>query len=515
MNNNQELRSEKLFKNAAYAIAGYLAYALLGFVSRGIFVNRLGETLTGVATLFCSILSLLSVAELGFSSAIAIHLYKPLAAGDRRRVAALMNLYRKAYWLIAISVFTLGMAILPFVHLLIKSDSAVPHAKWYFFLYVLQTTFSYCFSYKGALIAACQEEYRRTNITNLMLILTTLAQILLLLFTSSLTPYLIAAALGTLITNLLIHRKAKKLYPYLDTYKEEKVTKEERQSIFAYIRAASIDRISLSVKSATDNMITSSFVNVVMTGIVGNYVMVTGTVEKLLGFFFWNCSPAVGNLTATTDKETQYGTFLDLEYLAFWIYGFLGTGMLCVLTPFVRDIWIRQDIMVLPFSTLFLLILNFFLIGVNFPATIFFEVLGLIQKMPYMNLLNVLINLVVSLGLVPFLGVNGVYIGTVLSLILTTFPLTQYLVLHHHFDGKYKPYLSLSARLLLLTICTAAACIVLCNRISLTGLAGIAVKILLCTVAYNGIFLLATLRTPQFHSLFTLLMRILTPKHAE
>lgn len=512
---NNKLRSEKLLKNVTWSIIGYFAYALLGFVSRSIFINRLGDTLTGVSTLFSSILSLLSLAELGFSSAISIHLYKPLAEGDQRKVAALMNLYRNAYRVIAIVIFTLGMAILPFIQLFIKSDAAIPHVKWYFFWYVLQTTLSYCFAYKGELIAACQEGYRRTNIINGVLILTTLTQILLLLFTSSLTVYLIVATSGTLITNLLIDRKAKKLYPYLDTYKEEKVTKEERQSIFAYIRAASIDRISLSVKSATDNMITSSFVNVVMTGIVGNYVMVTGTVEKLLGFFFWNCSPAVGNLAATTDKETQYGTFLDLEYLAFWIYGFLGTGMLCVLTPFVRDVWIRQDTMVLPFSTLFLLILNFFLIGVNFPATIFFEVLGLIQKMPYINLLNVLINLVVSLGLVPFLGVNGVYIGTVLSLILTTFPLTQYLVLHHHFDGKYKPYLSLSARLLLLTICTAAACIVLCNRISLTGLAGIAVKILLCTVAYNGIFLLATLRTPQFHSLFTLLMRILTPKHAE
>ena len=512
---NNKLRSEKLLKNVTWSIIGYFAYALLGFVSRSIFINRLGDTLTGVSTLFSSILSLLSLAELGFSSAISIHLYKPLAEGNQRKVAALMNLYRNAYRVIAIVIFTLGMAILPFIHLFIKSDAAIPHVKWYFFWYVLQTTLSYCFAYKGELIAACQEGYRRTNIINGVLILTTLTQILLLLFTSSLTVYLIVATAGTLITNLLIHRKAKKLYPYLDTYKEEKVTKEERQSIFAYIRAASIDRISLSVKSATDNMITSSFVNVVMTGIVGNYVMVTGTVEKLLGFFFWNCSPAVGNLAATTDKETQYGTFLDLEYLAFWIYGFLGTGILCVLTPFVRDIWIRQDTMVLPTSTLFLLILNFFLIGVNFPATIFFEVLGLIQKMPYMNLLNVLINLVVSLGLVPFLGVNGVYIGTVLSLILTTFPLTQYLVLHHHFDGKYKPYLSLSARLLLLTVCTAAACIVLCNWVSLTGLAGIAVKILLCTVAYNGIFLLATLRTPQFHSLFTLLMRILTLKHAE
>lgn len=505
---NNELRSEKLLKNALWSTVGYLAYALLGFISRSIFVNQLGDAITGISTLFSNILSMLSMAELGVSGAISMHLYKPLAEGDQRKVAALMNLYRNAYKLISVTIFLMGMAILPFVHLLIKNDAAIPYVKWYFFWYVLRTALSYCYAYKGTLIAACQEEYRRTNIINLLLILTTIAQILVLYFTASFTLYLVTATLGTLITNLLIQREGEKLYPYLETYKSERVTPEERKNIFSYIKAAFVNKISLSVKTATDSMITSAFVNVVITGIVGNYVMVIGTVEKLLGFFFWNCSPAVGNLTATTDKRSQYTTFLDLEYLAFWIYGFLSAGMLCVLTPFVRDIWIRQEDMVLGGSTLFLLILNFFLIGTNFPATIFFEVLGLIQKMPYLNLLNVAINLVVSLSLVPFLGVNGVYIGTVLSLALTTLPLTQYLVLRHHFDGAFRPYLWLYVRLFVLNILATGGCMYVCSHILMTGLAGLVVKILLCTVLYNGIFLLFTCRTQQFQSLFTLLIRI-------
>lgn len=496
-------------KNAAWSIIGYLAYALIGFVSRSIFVYQLGTVLTGVSTLLSSILNLLNMAELGFSNAISIHLYKPIAEGDERKITALMNLYKKAYRAVAAFIFVAGMAMLPVIHLFVKADAVVPHLRWYFFLYILRTVLSYCYAYKGTLIAAYQEDYRRTNITNALLIVTTVLQTATLYYTASFTVYLIIAVLGTVVTNLLIHRMAGKLYPFLNRYREEQVSAQERRDIFAFIKAESVNKIAFSVKSATDNMIVSAFVDVVMTGIVGNYVMVTGTVEKLLGFFFWNCSPAVGNLAATTDKDSQYNTFMELEYLAFWIYGFLTAGMLCVLTPFVRDIWIRQEGMVLGSSTLVLLLLNFFLTGTNFPATIFFGVRGLIRKMPYLNLLNLLVNLVVSLGLVKWLGVNGVYIGTVLSLALTTLPLTHYLVLRYHFDGKYLPYLKLYLYYFVVTFAGCAACSAACSQIGWTGLLGVGAKIIACTVVYNGIFLLSSFQTREFHSIFALVKKIL------
>ena len=507
--NNDELRSEKLLKNAAYATIGYLVYAVVGFVSRSIFVNRLGEELTGVSTLFSNVLNLLNMAELGFSSAISIHLYKPVADGDREKIAALMNLYKIAYRIVAAVVFVLGIALLPIIHLFVKSDSVIPHLRWYFFLYLLRTVLSYCYAYKGTLMTTCQEDYRRTNIINAVLALTTVAQTIVMYFTSSFSLYLIIAGAGMLLTNLLIHRRAGKLYPYLDEYKNAKVSEDERRSIFAYIKAESLNKISLSAKTATDSMITSAFVNVVMAGIVGNYVMVIGTVEKILRFFFANCSPAVGNMVVTTDKKSQYDTFLDLEFISFWIYGFLAAGMLCVLTPFVRDIWIRQETMVLGMPTLLLLLLNFFLNGINYPATIFFGVRGLIKQVPYMNLLNLLSNLIISLGLVKWLEVDGVYIGTIASLMLTTLPLTQYQVLRHHFGGEFRSYLRLCLYYLAVTVVCGGASYAICIQVSRTGLLGVAEKIIVCTAVYNGIFLLSSFRTREFRSISALVRRLL------
>ncbi len=509
---NNELRSEKLIRNTVWSIIGYLGYAVAGFVSRSLFVNYLGEELTGISTLFASMMNLLSVAEMGFTGAVSIHLYQPVADGDERRVSALIHLYKKAYQAISVLVFAVGMAVLFFIPMFVKSELDLSLLRWYFFLHIVRTTLSYCYIYKGILLSSYQVEYKKTNIYNAVLILTTVVQIVVIWQTASYTLYLVTAIVGTLVTNVLTQREASKNYPYLDKYKEERISAEEKKSIFEYIKAASVNRISISVKTATDNMITSAFVNVLVTGVVGNYVMITGTVDKLVSFFFLNSAPAIGNMVATTDKDSQFNTFLDLEYIAFWVYGFLSAGMLCVTTPFVRDIWIRQDNMLLANSTLLLLILNFYLGGTNFPATVFFEVRGLVKRVPYMNVLNVVVNLVVSLSLVKWMGVNGVYIGTILSLLVTTLPMTHYQVLKHHFDGKFVPYVRLYGYYLIVTILGGAACCCACGCIALTGFPGLFAKIAACTLVYNLIFLLSSFRTREFRSIFALVCRILGRK---
>ena len=77
---SEKLKTEKVIKNTFWATFGYIVYAFAGFVSRSIFVNQLGDTITGVATLFSSILNLLSMTELGFGTAISVHLYKPISS---------------------------------------------------------------------------------------------------------------------------------------------------------------------------------------------------------------------------------------------------------------------------------------------------------------------------------------------------------------------------------------------------------------------------------------------------
>lgn len=498
---NEELRSVKVFKNTAWAIGGYVLYALAGFISRSIFIAKLGQEIAGVATLFNSILGLLSMAELGFAGAIAVHLYKPVAQEDERKIAALLNLYRRACFVIAAAIFVLGLLLLPFVRNFAKSSQQLPHLEWYFFLYLCQSVCSYFFAYRGILLTASQQGYVKSNITNLFLIVGTLLQALALYTTGSFTLYLLIFIVNTLLTNVVINLCTGRRYSFLKTYSREVLPKEERRKIFSFIKATAVDRMAIAVKSATDNMIISGFVNVLITGIVGNYTMIITTVNTLLNFFFTNATDATGNLVALSDKKAQYHTLLDIEFVSLWLVGFLSTGMLCTLTPFVCKVWLHNDALALPFSTQLLLMINFYLTGICWPVHMFFSVKGLIKRIPYMNVLNVVLNLVISLGLVSVLGVNGVFIGTILSYFSTTFLLTHYFVLGQYFENEYKPFLSLLFRYTAATGIAAMCCVSGCRLIgdSLIG------RIVLCTLVFNGIFFVCSFRSREFRALTAML----------
>ena len=74
-------RVEYAAKNLKFTAAGELVLAILKFVSRRVFVILLGKEYLGISGLFTDILSLLSLAELGFGVSITYSLYRPAARG--------------------------------------------------------------------------------------------------------------------------------------------------------------------------------------------------------------------------------------------------------------------------------------------------------------------------------------------------------------------------------------------------------------------------------------------------
>ena len=97
MSNSRTVNS---FRNIITGFMGQFLQICISFFNRIIFVHCLSEAYLGINGLFTNILSMLSLAELGISSAIAYALYKPLAEHNNTKVGSLMNFYAKAYRII-------------------------------------------------------------------------------------------------------------------------------------------------------------------------------------------------------------------------------------------------------------------------------------------------------------------------------------------------------------------------------------------------------------------------------
>ena len=90
------MRTKNSVINSAVSL---FSYALLFFgpffVTPALAI--LGENIVGIQKTFSDIVSLLSVVELGISFGIIYKLYKPIADENFKKVAVLLNFYKKAF----------------------------------------------------------------------------------------------------------------------------------------------------------------------------------------------------------------------------------------------------------------------------------------------------------------------------------------------------------------------------------------------------------------------------------
>ena len=91
-------RVQRAARNIIFGYIGNLATQLLGFVLRTVFIAHLGDTLNGVNDLYTSILSVLSMAELGVGTALNYSLYGLWRGRIMKRSSPICGFIRKPIW---------------------------------------------------------------------------------------------------------------------------------------------------------------------------------------------------------------------------------------------------------------------------------------------------------------------------------------------------------------------------------------------------------------------------------
>ena len=104
--------------NILTSVLPWAILAFVGFIKIKLFINIYGSELNGFIQLIAQIYSYISLVELGFGAAITYKLYKPLAEGNKEKIASLFNGARKTYKKVAIKMLGIGIVtsiVLPFV----------------------------------------------------------------------------------------------------------------------------------------------------------------------------------------------------------------------------------------------------------------------------------------------------------------------------------------------------------------------------------------------------------------
>lgn len=140
-------RTLNSLKNMKTNMFGQVFMNLLGFVCRTVFIKTLGKEYLGISSLYGNILLLLSVSELGFSNAVTYSLYRPLAENDTEKIASLMNFFRKAYRIVGLVILGMGLALIPFLPVLMNGTTDKVNIYLYYLLYLISYLPPFLFSF--------------------------------------------------------------------------------------------------------------------------------------------------------------------------------------------------------------------------------------------------------------------------------------------------------------------------------------------------------------------------------
>ncbi len=405
-------RTQNTIKNLLWGNVSQITHLVLKFISRTVFIYFLGEAYMGVNGLYSNVLGVLSFAELGIGTAMNFALYKPVADDDREKIKSLMNFYKKAYRIIALIVFLAGLAVMPFLGVLIKEPGDIGNIYLYYLIFLFDTATSYLVTYKYSLVSAEQKNYIVTNVNTVVSFIQVIFQITVMLAYRSFLLYLLAnlmVSLGHKIFNTVYLNKK---YPYLNE-PCQKLDQKEYHNIRKNVFALIIHKIGDVCVHQTDNILISAFISIAVVGKISNYNYIITTVTGFLSVIFSSVIGSLGNLIASETKEKQYEIFKIYRFVGFWIYGFCAIAFLILFQPFIA-LWAGREWLV-DDLTVALICLERYNVGHRVVVNNYKSAAGIFDQDKWVAFGQAAINLAVSVVMVKLIGLSGIYVGTVVQ----------------------------------------------------------------------------------------------------
>ncbi len=497
---NENSRTNNSVKNVSFSMICQFIILVCSFVSRTVFIKVLGSSYLGISGLFTNILSVLSIADLGFDTAIVFSMYKPIAENNEKKISALMNFYKKVYLVIGIVVGIIGICFLPFLKYFINLSTQIENIKIYYLLYLLDTVLTYLLANRVAIITADQKMYIIKKYTSVFKIIQTILQIVILLLFKNFLLYLIIQIVCTFLTNLYGAYKANKMYPFLKK-NTECLDKKEKKSIFINVKSMFIYKIGGIILNNTDNILISIIASTEMVGYYGNYTMIITSVTNIVTLIFSSLTASIGNLNAEASLIKKEQIFKKIDFLANWVYGFCSICIFILSNEFIYLMWGKEyaiNILV-PLAA----VINFEIVGLLHPLRLYRETTGVFREVKYIFLWTSLINLVLSIILgnifsTPELSLFGIIIATAIARLMTNAWFEPKKIFNLVFKKSSVGYFKKKIKEVILLIIIGAFIYYINSLILDKTWINFIFRVIICTVVINVIYILVYHKTDEF-----------------
>lgn len=452
---NQESRKKNAIRLSSMGIVEQVVSGLMAFIYRTVFIYVLSTEYLGISGLFTNIIQIFSLTDLGIGSVITYRLYQPIKDNNIEKVSSLLKFYKFFYKVLAIIIFAIGTSGIPLLPYIIRDAQDLPadiNINVIYLLYVIQSAASYMLVSNQILLDADQKGYVRQIIQLFGNVLRYVIQIIVLITTKNFTFVLMLNIfLGIFINayiNLYIKRKYKIVF-----VKSSRLKVEEIKNIFKDTLAMMCHKVGTIVVTSTDNIIMSMFIGTKSVGIYSNYYMIIQIIQNVMNTLLGSFTASIGNYNVSASKEDNYELYKKLKFANYWICSFCTVSLYLLLNPFIKNIWGEE--LLFSKEIVFILCVNFFVFTSRIVNGSFGNAVGLFIYDKLRPVFETIINLFVSVFLIKKIGISGIFLGTIISAMLTAWWREPYLLYKKIFDKSLKEYYGSYVIWSLLTVITS------------------------------------------------------------
>lgn len=500
-------RSTNIKRNIIWATVNRVLTLVIQFFNRTVFIYCLGDLYLGLSGLFTSTLNFLALAELGIGSALIFSMYKPLADGDDAEVCALLNLYRRVYRIIGLSMLVIGLVLMMLLPYMIKGE-VPPDANVYllFLVYLLNTVLSYfLYAYKNSILIANQRSDLLSNISTVLVLITNTIQIVILLLFKDFLLYSLVFVLSTIANNLVINYVVNKRYPQFKCAGE--VRGDQLADIKRRVFGVFLYRICYVFRDAIDAMFISAFIGLSVLGKYNNYMFVLNTITGFMVMIRTNITASIGNSLATESEDKNYADFQRSQMLYMWISIWLATCLFCLLQPFIT-LWVGKEYL-LGQVELGLFCVYFLCYKLGDICSTYRQAAGLWWQDRFRPIVEAIAKVILNFLVISFLGVAGILANSIVCLLLINSIWASW-VLYRYFFKSHRQfdYIWRNLYFLLITILIFILVSYLCNFIPGDGVMPFIYKCIISFTIPHLLLWLALRPLPEFKASVSMLMQV-------
>lgn len=500
-------RSKNIGRNVVFGALLKIYHLFVPFVLRTIIIYVLGMEYAGLNSLFTSVLSVLNLAELGVGTAMVYSMYKPIVDGDNETVNALMRLYKIYYRIIGLLILVAGLTLVPFIDHLINGD--IPGDLNIYLLYFISlssTVISYwLFAYKNCLITAHQRSDITSKITIAVSTITYGMQIAFLFLTKNYYHFLIISVIMTAITNIVIGIVASKMYPQF--HESGTLPKETKDDINKRIRDLFTAKVGAVVIDSVDTIVISAFLGLRLLALYQNYFYIFTAVYGFISMVMVSSTASVGNSIITASKEKNFLDLKKFTLLMVWIGSICCCCFAGLYQPFI-ELWVGKENL-LDYGIVLLLVAYFIVKVINALLNLYKDAAGMWHEDRFRPLVTAISNLTLNIILVNFIGLYGIILSTLISMLCVGMPWLYYNIFSVYFHCNPLKYILKTILYIGLVVISVAVCILCVNWITLNSLIiTIVIRFLICAIVPNIIFFVCLLRDKDFKALISMSDRL-------